>query len=488
MRAEALDDAARTFLRGKAIAYSIPLLAFLLYSAVALYSLHAFPFSGDEYSYLLQATLFREGHFAVPSPPYRDLVPVDHVVIDALVRSKYPPGNAALLSLGVLLGAPALVNPFVTAITLAVLYRLGEGAFGRGAGLFAMIFFGASPLIVLQATSFYAHPLLCLQSALALFACCHPGLGRSHGPLVVLGTAVGTALLTRPLDGVLLLASVIATRVVTPFRKGWLLVGGLVAACAVLGLSYNRIQFGGFLRTGYEANEAAYSSAYGPVAHIALPTRSSLEDDFRAIFGLLTRWGAMGLVPVATLYAAFGRKGLDAGGEHTDTPSRGIHCIHVFAALSLAVLFILPSNQDDAFGPRYLSTALVALSLLSGAGLRLILQRLSPLSGSPVLSFLALCIFASTYEVHDAVHARMPERRLRQGLYEQVKAQGIHHAAVLVHATFPTRYARNGPHLEGDVLYVSNATPASLRRTFPDRALYVAEEGTPWRLVSVEAP
>src|SRR5271165_3947439 len=83
----------------------------VLYALLARMALHAFPFSGDEYSYLLQAELFARGLLRAPAPPHADLLRVDHVVIDEWVRSKYPPGTSALLALGVLAGAPWIVTP-----------------------------------------------------------------------------------------------------------------------------------------------------------------------------------------------------------------------------------------------------------------------------------------------------------------------------------------------------------------------------------------
>ncbi len=72
----------------------------VLYACVARYVLDAFPFAGDEYSVALQAKLFAHGLLRVPAPAHAEWLGVDHVVIDDWVRSKYPPGMAALLSLG----------------------------------------------------------------------------------------------------------------------------------------------------------------------------------------------------------------------------------------------------------------------------------------------------------------------------------------------------------------------------------------------------
>src|SRR5579862_3485420 len=71
----------------------------VLYACVARYVLHAFPFAGDEYSVVLQAKLFAHGLLRAPAPAHTEWLGVDHVLVDQWVRSKYPPGMAALLAL-----------------------------------------------------------------------------------------------------------------------------------------------------------------------------------------------------------------------------------------------------------------------------------------------------------------------------------------------------------------------------------------------------
>src|SRR5215469_1306749 len=64
----------------------------VFYALLARFALEGYPYSGDEYSTVLQAEGFARGVLKAPAPPYADWVAVDHVVIDQFVRSKYPPG------------------------------------------------------------------------------------------------------------------------------------------------------------------------------------------------------------------------------------------------------------------------------------------------------------------------------------------------------------------------------------------------------------
>src|SRR5882724_3933143 len=83
----------------------------VMYALIARFALDSFPYSGDEYSLALQGELFARGMLKAPSPAHIEWLRVDHVVIDAWIRSKYPPGGPALLALGARQGVAWLVTP-----------------------------------------------------------------------------------------------------------------------------------------------------------------------------------------------------------------------------------------------------------------------------------------------------------------------------------------------------------------------------------------
>ena len=104
----------------------------------------------DEISYLFAAETFARGDLTnPPSPSWRQLGAV-HVLTEPTVQSKYPPAQAAMLALGVLVGRPSaalwLLTGALTAATawlltlrmpapwpllgaLAVLFRIGLGSY-----------------------------------------------------------------------------------------------------------------------------------------------------------------------------------------------------------------------------------------------------------------------------------------------------------------------------------------------------------------------
>ena len=89
------------------------------------------PLDHDEAAYLLQAQIFAMGRWASPALPIPDLFGQAHVLVTPVLASKYFPGHSLLLTLGVWLGAPALIvfllNAARAALVFALARRLSDG-------------------------------------------------------------------------------------------------------------------------------------------------------------------------------------------------------------------------------------------------------------------------------------------------------------------------------------------------------------------------
>lgn len=108
-------------------------------------SLAPVPSFHDEASYLLQAKLFTEGRWKVPSPPLPEFFEQFHVLMTPVMASKYPPGHALLLAAGVWTGAPALVPLALTGITGALLFALARRVANSQVALLAWLMWVGSP-------------------------------------------------------------------------------------------------------------------------------------------------------------------------------------------------------------------------------------------------------------------------------------------------------------------------------------------------------
>ena len=328
--------------------------------------LQDFPNSSDENSYLTQARIFASGRLWVPAPPHPEFFRARSFVMDTehgRFYAKAFPGWAALLSLGVLLGVPWLVNPLLSALTLVLLGWLAVQLLGPAAELPTLGLMAVTPFFLFNAASYFNHPLTLLLITLFLVAVVQLERGRGNRWALLAGAAAGAALTVRPASALLLTAPFLLTlmwRAVRSHRWGslfWLLLplGLLVALVG----AYNRILFGSALKTGY--------AAYDPA-------------DIRAGFGAdnfaVTGWWLLKLLlwtlpgSLAGLYFLVRRRKL--GQWVRQEPLWAL----MVAALLLQAgghLFFQHKGSNE-YGPRYYYDGWVFLVLLMAAGWKRVLE------------------------------------------------------------------------------------------------------------------
>ena len=184
------------------IAWIAPLFAFgsaLLFAGLAL---DFFPKLPDEVGYLFQARTFAEGGLTTAPTLVPDAF--DHYLITDAPDGRWampPPGWGALLSVGVALGVPYLVNPLLGALAVGLAFAVFRRAAGvRSAkGLVALLCL--SPWFIEINASLMTHSVnlvLVLASWLAL-----ERIREGASPLLGLaaGLAMGASVLVRPVEG-----------------------------------------------------------------------------------------------------------------------------------------------------------------------------------------------------------------------------------------------------------------------------------------------
>jgi 4-amino-4-deoxy-L-arabinose transferase-like glycosyltransferase len=179
--------------------------AAFVYAAAALALFDARPLHVDALTQALQAQIFADGKLSVPVADdprfFSSALLIEH---DGRVFSQFPPGWAALLALGFLVGLPWLVAPLCGALAVVALHRLleerGEGA---GTALAGAALFGLSPWFAANAASWMSHvptlAFILLGSAALVRGMRAPSAALWSG---LGGAALGMATLIRPLEGV----------------------------------------------------------------------------------------------------------------------------------------------------------------------------------------------------------------------------------------------------------------------------------------------
>lgn len=220
------------------------------------------PVSADELAQLWQARILASGHLAARTPAHPEffstLMTVD---VGGRWFTQFPMGGAAVLALGMLVGATWLLNPLLTGLTAAALYTFVRGIDDERTARLATILFGLSPFVLLMGGSAMNHVIVLAALVTALAALVRWARSTSqrqaHGAAAAIGLALGLAATSRPYDAALV-ALPIALFQLGIIRRRPELARTLVVQCLVgaiplaLLVAANLSTTGGPLRFGYE--------------------------------------------------------------------------------------------------------------------------------------------------------------------------------------------------------------------------------------------
>jgi hypothetical protein len=160
------------------------------------------PLLDDERSYLFQAQLLASGKMGLPAAP--DGLRNQMFLMVPRLMSKYPPGQALVLLPGVLLGAPWLMPLVVAGLLTWGVYVLARDVHGPRPALLAAALMAACPCTVVGSAT-----LLTFTTAACAGVWCFAGLAEAQRTgrarwYALSGACLGLAVLTRPLDALVL--------------------------------------------------------------------------------------------------------------------------------------------------------------------------------------------------------------------------------------------------------------------------------------------
>jgi hypothetical protein len=178
---------------------------FVMSALVSSRVMERLPHLEDEVAYLFQAKTYAGGHLVIDSPQpsraYWQPFVVDHRETGHRF-SKYTPGWPAVLTLGVWLGQPWVINAFLAALNVALVYRLGRSMFDADVGLIAAALASFSPMALLLNATLMGHTAALTGTTLFIYA-----YWRMHRTMhwrwgLVAGLALGFVVITRPLTAI----------------------------------------------------------------------------------------------------------------------------------------------------------------------------------------------------------------------------------------------------------------------------------------------
>jgi hypothetical protein len=188
------------------LAVTLAFFAFFMSALVSRSVFERLPHLEDEIAYLFQAKVFAGGQVVIEQPQPRQAFwqpfVVDHNESGNRF-GKYTPGWSAVLALGVLMGQEWVINAFMAALTVALVYRFGKEVFNADVGIIAAILTAFSPAALLLNGTLMAHSAALFYTTLFMYA--YWRLSRGNHALqwgAVAGMALGLLAASRPLTTV----------------------------------------------------------------------------------------------------------------------------------------------------------------------------------------------------------------------------------------------------------------------------------------------
>jgi hypothetical protein len=443
-----------------------------------------YPYSGDEWSYVLQAEIFSQGRLYANSPAHPRFFDVWGMVNNGKFYAWAPPGWPLLLTSGILLQVPWLVNPLIGALTLLSVYYLGRLVYNASVALLAVFFMLFSPFFLLHSASYFAHSSSLLFITLFVFFCARGIEGQTDHDFLWAGLCGSMSFLIRPFDQVVAFCP-LGAYLLLLVRRGhlvvrqlaWLAIGHGVGVILLLGHN--------FLQTGHPLTMGYHVGSGQSLFELSLPGRHFIAE---YLLHLLV-WAFPLMPPLALLYSVW------PGKTWAKSPSErrwDALLLLVFLSNVLCYAFV-PFHYWVGYGPRYYYASFFAIALLGARGAMAVLDRLKRCwpTGEGVglaAAALGICAALSVFWVFpvklaDAYRAIAA----RQALYQMVDRTQLDNAVIFIRYVSgdfqPWNLTRNPPDFSGRVLYVHDLEGLNhlLSEQYPGRKffLYEYDETTP---------
>ena len=404
------------------------LVAFGLAVHIAVDVLQRIPHVQDSVTYLFQARTLARGRLSAPAPPLPQAFEQQFLLVrDGRWFGKYPPGFPALLAIGVLAGAPWLVNPLLATLAVPLLYVLARRLYPetRSVAVLAAALPLASPFFLFMSGSQMAHPAelfwMLLFMVLWLRALQKP---NSRAIALAAGVALGFLFLTRQLSAVAagipflavtllwvcrrrggrhggglrqaLLAGVGALPfLVLLLLSQWAVTGDPFQDPRLLYWDFDHLGFGQDIGEGQNAFQLTMTPAGLAQVWYYDPTQPPRgHSPARGLFNTGRNWQALerdlyGWLPALTfsfIWLVFLLR-----------PPGGREWALLLLFLTLLFAYVFYWADGISFGPRYFYVALPALFVLTARGAQRLWRRLGGRSGRLVVAGLLLLLVAGAY-------------------------------------------------------------------------------------------
>ena len=439
----------------------------------------------DGCMYMFQARLFSHGMLSAQTPPEPQFFKYPHIILSDKWYTQFPPGFPGILTLGVLLRIPWLVNPLLGALTIAGIYLIANELYGRNTAKLSALLACASSFFLFMSSEFLAHTstLFFITTAFLSFV----WIVKKKRPLLsamVCGTALGIALLCRPYTTawfcVCLGIAAIVMRKQLSIQH--ILIGAVPLIAAVLAfLAYNAATtghpflFGYIAAHGKEHLPGFHQDPWMEQPHTIIQGVKYLIGNLNGLNNYLFEWPVPSLLFVA-LYLAFGKK------ETWDW-------ILVGWLSSLFIGHVFYFFGEFHMGPRFVYETLPAAILLTSKGIATSTQLLGTWQKTPSYAYArsAICfiltvlfLFAMLLNIPATAKSyQSPHYGKDVTIHKYLEENSVEKALVFVKdaPTYRAHYPFNAPFAKPHIYAKDKGSEnKKLAEKFPGHRYFIADE------------
>jgi 4-amino-4-deoxy-L-arabinose transferase-like glycosyltransferase len=479
---------------------------------IAVNLLERIPHVQDSITYLFQAQTLARGALWAPEPPLPEAFSQEFLTVwDGKWFGQYPPGYPVVLAIGVLAGAPWLVNPILASLTVVLIIKLGmllyrpsTGLLAGGLALLSSFFIFLSASLMVHTAELFWVVLIMVSWTLAL----QKPLRKRWALLA--GAALGMLLLTRQITAVIIGISFVTLMFLLANRaqhvgslQNWkqglsrqaaILLGSAMPFILLL-LGYQALLTGSpwqdprllsrpFDLPGFGSHigesenkfklhaweETTSKTWYTdpqqpPRGHSPARGLYNTERNLTSLASTLFGWPP--LIALAFCWIPF----------LLGKPTK-------FDWVLLAVLLVVMTVYNAywttgiMYGPRYYFAALPALLLLTARGLQTLQDRFGSMAAGMVFAVIVVLTLVfywpgALYSMRDYNFINGQEKSLVE---EQVEEPALVFIPVTDWWDYGRFFSGNTPWLDGPIIYardLGDEQNECLRQAFPQRAVYL---------------
>ena len=436
----------------------------------------------DSVSYYIQAKIFSTGHISVPSHELKEFFSTGYCINDGRYYSIYFPGWPLLLSVGITMGLPWIINPIFGILTIILIYFIGMEIYDRETGLFAAVLLLCSRYFYVLTPTYFSEPSALFFSSLFVYCIIRTLKEPKVISSLLAGLVLGILFLIRPYTAFAVSLPIMGYFLLSSVKRKAKAVSSIVAVILsflpmfFVFFLYNYLQTGSVFLTPFQYYNPSNTLGFG-LRSFDIIINPYPYTVFNAIRNVVVNLAILNLESVPFLFLFFILVFINKPNQWD---------MLLFATLASIIFFQMFYFYREV---RYYYPVFFALVILAARGINLsdvIFRKYFPHTRVKnlhhfILLFIVLANLFSIISPQKVFYDYRSAKKMRDP-FDVVQEREIHNAVVFL-KTVPIKdnytalYVQNPLNFIGDVLFVKDLKErnSELIKYYPDREFYVYE-------------